>query len=231
MQRTARRFACLAAWLGLIMLPATQARAASYPATTTLPATSVTSTSAIAQGTVDTSGAAILWQFDYGRTTRYGLNTPAELITAGHGKVTVAAKLSGLKTLARYHFQLVTQMGDGTYAYPLVLTFGQDRTFTTRRAGRVVLRSTRLSVIHGRALVPVRCASSQPCQGSSTLTARRRTLGRARVLVGAGRKATVSVKLTGAALAMLRSAGSVGATLKARFTSGQPALNRHVSLR
>jgi len=92
------------------------------PAATTKAATSVTSTSAKLNGTVNPSGQTTTWYFDYGTSTAYGLKTPVTTINGGTRNVNVSAGVTGLGA-GIYHFRLVATNGSGT-AYGSDLSFG-----------------------------------------------------------------------------------------------------------
>jgi hypothetical protein len=92
----------------------------SGPSAKTKAATSVTSTSATLNGTVNPSGQSTTWYFDYGTTTSYGLKTPVGTVAAGTKNVNVTASITGL-TGGIVHFRLVASNGNGT-------SFGDDLT-------------------------------------------------------------------------------------------------------
>ena len=77
------------------------------PSATTLAASSVTSTSATLNGTVNPGGSATTVYFEYGATTAYGTVTPTQSIGAGTSSVAVAQFISGLTCASAYHFRIV----------------------------------------------------------------------------------------------------------------------------
>jgi N-acetylneuraminic acid mutarotase len=93
------------------------------PVVTTRPATNVTSSSATLNGVVDPHGLTTSAYFQYGTTTSYGHNTPAQSET-GNTYQSVTANISGLSASTTYHFRIVATNSDGT-------RYGADMAFTT----------------------------------------------------------------------------------------------------
>jgi phosphodiesterase/alkaline phosphatase D-like protein len=93
------------------------------PVVITNPATSVTSSSATLNGTVDPHGLATSVYFQYGTTTSYGSTTPSQSKT-GDTYQTASANVSGLSGSTTYHCRIVATNSDGSVN-------GSDRTFTT----------------------------------------------------------------------------------------------------
>jgi len=94
------------------------------PIVGTSAASAVGETGATLNGTVNPSGQATTYHFDYGTTDAYGQETSEE--TAGEG-TTAASKsaiVSGLTPATTYHFRIVAKSAAGT-------TLGGDRTFST----------------------------------------------------------------------------------------------------
>jgi phosphodiesterase/alkaline phosphatase D-like protein len=85
-------------------------------------ATNVTPSSATLNGTVDPSGRATTWYFEYGTTTGYGTKTAVKDAGSGTGVVNVAASISGLTTGRTYHYRLTATSDAGT-------SHGSDQTF------------------------------------------------------------------------------------------------------
>jgi len=106
-------------------LPTGVARAASSPALLTGAASSLTSSSAILHGTVNPSGAATHYRFEWGLTGSYGAASP--LKSAGNGTTvsSVQATISGLLPGTVYHFRVVASNKLGG-------TSGEDHSFTTK---------------------------------------------------------------------------------------------------
>ncbi|MGH2867337.1 MAG: hypothetical protein ACRDNK_07185 [Solirubrobacteraceae bacterium] len=212
---------------------------AALPTPNTLPAKAVTATTSTLEGTVVTGGTATLYQFQYGRTARYGGTTIAHEIPSGRGTVAVAARITGLLPARRYHFQLVAQAGPGTQYYPLVINFGADRSFVTV-AGELTLSSSKLTVRKRIAPAELTCVSSLVCKGAARLTLatghgkhrHRVTLAKTTFRARAHRHATIELALSGKALSLLTAARGhrLGATFLATASSGQAPLSRHVTL-
>ena len=207
---------------------------------TTLPAQSVTATTATLEGTVDTHGVATFYQFQYGRTINYGRATIAKMIPAGQGTVSVSAVITGLRPASRYHFRLVAQAGIGTNYYPLVLNFASPRSFVTGQTGKLKLAGAKLSVSNRIAPAKLTCVSSVTCKGTARLTmptghGKHRhviTLARKSFKVRAHRRATVKLKLSKKAANLLAAARGqrLKASLVATTTTGQVSLSQPVSL-
>jgi tetratricopeptide (TPR) repeat protein len=93
------------------------------PVVITIPATNVTSSSAILNGSVDPHGLTTNVHFQYGTTTSYG-HTTANQIKTGNVYQNVAANISGLNASTTYHFKIVATNSAGT-------RYGADQSFTT----------------------------------------------------------------------------------------------------
>jgi hypothetical protein len=230
---------CLLAGLttaALMPLLAGSAQAASVA--TTLPARYVTAQTALLRGTVSTGGQRTIWAFQYGRSTHYNQVTATRTIPAGHGQVNISLKIAGLRRHTRYHFRLLTQYGQGSIIYPIFVNFGSDRSFVTRANGNFGLGSPDLIFSDSYAPVPLYCAGSKPCAGKLTLSRGKPghpktlvTLGQREVTVKGGQYRTVPVRLTNAALALLKqNGGQIGATLTLRPNIGHATLRRAVAL-
>ena len=96
------------------------------PAVTTNPATSVASSSATLNGSLNPRGATTTVNFQYGTTTSYGSTTAMQTQT-GTTVRAITANISGLTANTTYHFRIVAHNGGGA-------SFGADRTFTTLTA-------------------------------------------------------------------------------------------------
>ncbi len=90
------------------------------PVVTTKPASSVGSTTAVLNGTVDRSGLTTTCQFEYGRTPDYGKTATVDVDADGP----VATRITGLRVLATYHFRLSCRNSGG-------LRNGADLSFRT----------------------------------------------------------------------------------------------------
>jgi hypothetical protein len=226
--------------LGAALSGLTPVSAQAAVPTTTLPVAAVTTATALLNGTVGTGGSQVLWQFQYGRTTAYGQNTPITLIPAGHGTVTVVATVKGLKPGSTYHFRLATQLGDGANYSPLLIAYGKDQTFTTKKLDELTLSSTKLSVNNSAVSIGLKCASTQSCKGKLTLSARVKVGKRLKTLtfasksftIGAERKLTLKPNLIRTAQTLLKNARGqrLGVKLSAKLSTGQPTLNKNVTL-
>lgn len=240
MQRTIGRLGLgIATGLAFFAFSAASALATTV---TTEPASQVTTTTAVLNGSINTGGVATAWQFQWGSTTKYGHGTPLEQIPAGNGTVPVAWQLSNLKPNTTYHFRLVATTGTGSSYYPLNPVFGRDMTFTTKPTGRMFLLRHRLIVRNNFVTVPLFCASGLTCHGRFTIS----TLGRiqgtrtfANVLcattfftIPAHRTGNVRVRVRPGCLALLN--GSPSHSVPAKLTSnprtGQKALITRVIL-
>jgi hypothetical protein len=90
-------------------------------------ATSVTSSSATLNGTVNPKGLTTSVYFQYGASASYGFTTVAQSYS-GSTTQPVSANIPGLGPITTYHFRLVGTNSGGT-------SFGSDRIFTTLVAG------------------------------------------------------------------------------------------------
>jgi hypothetical protein len=100
------------------------------PAAVTGNASAVTPTTATLNGTVDPSGRATTWYFEYGTSTGYGTKTPVKDAGSAAGVTPVSAPVTGLKTGQTYHFRLVATSDAGTAR-------GSDHTFVASAAPTV----------------------------------------------------------------------------------------------
>lgn len=87
-------------------------------------ATSVVSTSAVANGTINPNGAATTWAFQYGTTTAYGAQTPAVAVPAGTQPVPVSAAMA-LPPGTVFHYRLIA-IHPGN-----VVSYGTDASWMT----------------------------------------------------------------------------------------------------
>ena len=96
------------------------------PEANTQAVSSVQSTEATLKGTVNPRCVATSYRFEYGPTTEYGSQAPAEpeAIGSGTDDVTVTQTIKGLKSHKTYHYRLVAENAEGT-------TYGEDKPFTT----------------------------------------------------------------------------------------------------
>jgi sugar lactone lactonase YvrE len=99
------------------------------PEVTTEAAGAVTPAGATLTGTLDPTGSATTWYFEYGPGGGYGSKAPASGEAAGKGiePVAVSKSITGLKPGTNYHFRLVAENAEGK-------TQGTDQSFTTSGA-------------------------------------------------------------------------------------------------
>jgi len=96
------------------------------PEATTQAASNVKATEATLNGTVNPSGEATTYKFEYGKTTSYGTSVPvpSESVGSGFEEVAKSNVLTGLQSETTYHFRMVATSSEGT-------ANGSDLTFTT----------------------------------------------------------------------------------------------------
>ena len=109
---------------------------AAAPTATTGSASSITTTSATLNATVNPNGAATTAQFQYGTTTAYGSTASVTLSpNSGASAQSVSATLTGLTPLTLYHFRISATNSLGT-------TNGADATFTTSETPSLIVTTT-----------------------------------------------------------------------------------------
>lgn len=108
----------------LLALFATALIAQAAPVATTGGSESITTGSAVVTGTVNPSGEATTYQFEYGTSTSYGLTTPQQDAGSGSADVAARATLTSLTNNTTYHYRVVATNASG-------VTRGADRTFRT----------------------------------------------------------------------------------------------------
>jgi phosphodiesterase/alkaline phosphatase D-like protein len=96
----------------------------SVPTVATGAATSVGSTTAKLNGSVNPNGQAATWYFEYGTTTSYGAKTAVKSAGSGTSASSVSASLAGLAPSTTYHFRIDAVNAAGT-------ALGNDQSFTT----------------------------------------------------------------------------------------------------
>jgi phosphodiesterase/alkaline phosphatase D-like protein len=104
------------------------------PQVVTGSASNVTPTSATLNGSVDPSGRATTWYFEYGTTTGYGNKTATKDAGSGTGAANVSASISGLTAGRTYHYRLTATSDAGT-------SHGNDQTFVASAQPNVTTRS------------------------------------------------------------------------------------------
>jgi hypothetical protein len=94
------------------------------PVVVTRHASSVTQTAATLKGTVNPEGEATSYLFEYGTSSAYGAQTPAESAGSGKKSIAVSATIAGLAPNTTYHYRLLATSPNGT-------TIGHDSSFKT----------------------------------------------------------------------------------------------------
>jgi phosphodiesterase/alkaline phosphatase D-like protein len=84
------------------------------PAVSSGGASSITTTGAQLNGSVNPNGFSTTYHFEYGLTTSYGSSTQSGSAGSGTGAVSVNATLSGLAPGSVYHYRLVAASSGGT---------------------------------------------------------------------------------------------------------------------
>jgi hypothetical protein len=95
------------------------------PAVATGPATGVTSTVATLTGIVNPNGETTTYEFQFGLTTAYGLQTAPGTLTASNASIPVSQTITGLTPGTVFHYRIVALHGS-TVASP-----GIDGVFMT----------------------------------------------------------------------------------------------------
>jgi hypothetical protein len=113
----------------------TGAAAATLPSVVTGPPSDVAVTGAMLSGDVDPNGAATTYDFEYGTTIGYGLQTDAVDVGAGTHEYGVAAHLDGLTPGTTYYYRLVARSGLGA-------SYGSAATFHTPAHAPTIVTSS-----------------------------------------------------------------------------------------
>ena len=121
MKATLRLAAVLLALCGLV---SSVALAASSPSITTDKATSVGTSSAVLNGTVNPNGSRTFFRFELGLTKRYGVKISSQQAVSGTAPVHVRIKARGLLPGTVYHFRIDATSAAGS-------AYGADRRFQT----------------------------------------------------------------------------------------------------
>jgi hypothetical protein len=247
MKRTIRRLAliasCSSVLLALIAAPALATTA------TTGRVTDVTTSSAVLHGVIGTGGVATYWEFQYGKTSRYGKTAPVPPRLVSRGAPAVSVRVTGLSPGTTYHYRLVALV-KATRAtrpyYYFVATHGADRKFTTHHIprGKVTLVAKLLPVKKGRVTIKLKCGGVKVCKGRVKITKRITVLVKHRrkmttivcaaadFTIRAGKTAMLRPTVGPACLTLLKSAKhhKIGAKLEVRPTSGQASFGTGVTL-
>ena len=196
------------------------------PGATTGPASALTADSATLGGDVEAHGVPTSYWFEYGTTTAYGTTTPAADAGAGTSAVAAAASLAGLSPATTYHYRLVA-------ANSGVTTHGADQTFTTVALPAPVVAPTPAPGFAGVRLVSrklsyrgrfvtlkLRCPAGTAgrCTGTTKLTVRGRSVGRARFSLAAAHQRALKVRVSAAGRRLLS---------HARRVAGKDAITAH----
>jgi hypothetical protein len=213
-------------------------------------ATSIKTTSATLNGTVNTEGSVASYAFQYGSTTSYGQTTAATPIQ-GTGAMSVKASISGLAPGATYHYRLIELLR--SYPSP-TLELGSDATVTTATSGRLgssaltgkhataSLTSSRISVKRGIAAMSLKCTGSKGavCRGKVSITARGKIGGRTKTVscgsgtyaASAGSTRTVKGRLSSGCATLLKKAKrhALHATFTGTFSTQLNGLRAGVTL-
>ena len=191
---------------------------------TTGDATSITRTSALLSGVVDTSMPGTTFFFQYGTTTAFGKRTHTKSVATGLSAV--SSRIRGLRPGTRYYFRLVVYQGGSA----TLVAYGGSHTFRTKPpAPRVSVRSRRLTVHHRVTSIPMSCTGPHgtTCAGTVTVRAggRGAICARARVRIAAGRRRDIRAPVTSYCAALLAKARHhrIRGQVIGRFRTAQPA--------
>lgn len=99
-----------AMWLGL----AGVAAAATSPTLRTTGATSITTSSAVINATVDPNGAKTTYYFSYGPTSALGTNSAAKSAGSGTKSESISDSLKGLQSGTTYYYSVTAESSAGT---------------------------------------------------------------------------------------------------------------------
>jgi hypothetical protein len=124
LRNTVRTALAAALATALALLVAGTASAAP-PGAATGGVSSLSTTSAKLDGTVNPGGQSTSWYFEFGPTSAYGTKTASASAGAGGRNQNVSATISGLSVATTFHYRLVASNAAGT-------SLGADRTFTTQ---------------------------------------------------------------------------------------------------
>lgn len=212
--------------------------AAAMPTVRTGTAHSVTATSEMLTGTINDHGKTDQWQFEYGRTVKYGSGTSVHTLRAGTSTQVVSVLVKHLKPHTLYHFRLVAIAGSGAGATRVP---GKDAAFRSGGTGFLRLKATTLTARGGRLSVPLTCDSTITCRGKFSIGTRVRAarthklttvvcVPGASFSIKAHQTHTVSAKLLRGCASVLKAKKRVKAKFTSYPRSGQHALIRTVTL-
>ncbi len=192
------------------------------PVVTTGTAGAVTTGGATVSGSVNPSGLATKYYFEFGPTSAYGYQTPPVSAGSGTGAKSVSTVLSGLASNQTYHYRLDAVSSAGT-------VLGADQSFKTATPppGASELRlfgHTGFVSPSGVGGVLVGCIGQTQCKGSLVLARGGVMLGqRAVFFVGANDGGVVHVSLNATGQAMLNHAHHLRVNVTVSGGAGQPA--------
>jgi len=130
------------------------------PAVTTGAASSVTSTGATLNGSVNPNGTETKYFFEYGHTTAYGTKTTETSVGSGGSAVPVSKALTSLEFGTTYHYRIVASNSEGT-------SYGADQSFTP---GWYMQSAANPEGAQTGGLVGVSCSSATECTGVGQYT-------------------------------------------------------------
>lgn len=161
------------------------------PEVTTGPATALGTSFTTLTAVVQPRGAATTWQFQYGTTPSYGVETFGGTVPAGTAPITVSVPVEGLEPGTIFHYRIVARHAGFATQYggdAVFMTFPSPRPIALVRAVTSPRRARRrpyLFTISGAVLHPGWIPSSYACSGEATirLVLARRQVGFAAVQV------------------------------------------------
>jgi hypothetical protein len=210
------------------------------PVLTTEPADAISQGVATLRGTINPSGTASTYHFEYGKSTEYGGSTPEAVAGAGTATDPASAQVDGLEPGAEYHYRIVGSTCGGC---PLGTDTGVDRTFTTPGApridgpdkGKARLGKKRTFTVPG---VEVGCpVGGEDCAVTATVTkgsARKRRAGAlaaSSFAVAAGHGSAVSLKATKKAARKVARKGKLKTLVVVEATAGPAKATKTVALK
>lgn len=139
---------CLAATAGTAL--------AGAPTAVTTAASGLTGTTATLNGSVNPNKEVTTYRFEYGTTTAYGSQTPADTVSGNNPKA-VSAGITALSPSTTYHFRVVAENPSGK-------SEGADMTFTTPAAGpaAVTIAATPRVVTFGKPVTIAGTVAGRP---------------------------------------------------------------------
>lgn len=192
------------------------------PVVTTGTATAVTTGGATVSGSVNPSGLATKYYFEFGPTSAYGYQTTAVSTGSGTSPLSVSTALTGLASNETYHYRFDAVSSAGT-------VLGADESFKTAPPppGASSLRlfgRTGFVSPSGVGGVLVGCIGDTPCRGSLVVARGGVTLGARPVyFVGANDGGVVHVSLNATGQSMLNQAHQLRVNVTVSGGAGQPS--------